>query len=339
MALLWLDGFDAYGTSGSASPTGVVARKYASVAGSITLTVGAGRLGGYSLGTNYGQIKTPALTTDPTLIVGIAFKPSIATGILLALYDGSQQGVNVRLRGDYLLQVYRDTTLLGTSSTPVPLSRWCYIELKVLCSSSTGSFELRVNGVNVLSQSGINTKAGTHNYHDVVAVGLPVSSTAYYYDDFYVCDGSGSLNNDFLGGVRVVTLFPSADTATKEWTASSGTNHSALLNENPCDDNNNYVQDTVSSHTDLFDFQDTPATIASTVSGVQVNTDCRETDATPFSLKTVVVSGGTTDEGTASAIGTQSFTTKRRVVETDPNTGMAWTKTATDAAQFGMRVG
>ena len=43
---------------------------------------------------------------------------------------------------------------------------WYYIEFKVKCHATLGTFDLHVNGISVLIGSGINTKIGSHLYHD-----------------------------------------------------------------------------------------------------------------------------------------------------------------------------
>jgi hypothetical protein len=97
------------------------------------------------------------------------------------------------------------------------------------------------------------------------------------------------------------------------------------------------VEDATSGHVDFYDYGAVPT--LGPIHGVQVNTDCRESDANSFSLITVVKSGTTVSEDSAQAIGTQSYTCRRRVLEADPNTGDSWTADGLNEAQFGMKVG
>jgi hypothetical protein len=73
--------------------------------------------------------------------------------------------------------------------------------------------------------------------------------------------------------------------------------------------------------------------------GVQINTDCRDTDLNAFNVKTQIKSGGTESAGAAQAITLTNYVTTTRVSETDPNTSSAWTATAINAVQFGVEVG
>ena len=63
--------------------------------------------------------------------------------------------------------------------------------------------DVRVNGVSRLSLTGQNTKNGTDNYHNVAVIGC---SNYFVIADVYVLDNTGTLNNDFLGNVKVVPL-------------------------------------------------------------------------------------------------------------------------------------
>jgi len=336
MALLWIDGFDTYGTSGD--PSAHLLRKYLSVTGGAPATV-AGRLGGYAIrcSSNF-WFETPPLTTNATMIVGFAFKTDLQmSGTILYLYDEDQPGINLRMRSDGELQVYRYSTLLGTTSgKAVSLGTWYYIELKVVCNATTGSYELRINGVNVLSASSVNTKNGTHSYHTSVYLANNLYSQPWYFDDYYICDGSGPANNDFLGSIKVTPIYPNGDTASKDFSRSAGVDNYALVDENPSNGDTDYVESSVSGNTDLYDYQD--PSVGTAIFGVQVNTDCRETDANHLSLKMPCKSGVTTDEGSAQLIGSASQVTLRRVLETDPNTGAAWTGAALNSAQFGIKV-
>lgn len=342
--LLWIDGFEALGTSvGSApSPAGVVARKYSVISGESGMDIETGRFSGYCLELDAAgcYIQPEALTTDATMIVGLAVNFNLfVNNPFLDFYDGATLGVNLRLTTDGELAVYRGTTLLGTTSgLGLSLDTWYYIELKVVCNDS-GSYELRVDGSNVLSASGVDTKAGSNNYHTTFRCISPNTGSAQRVkiDDLYCLDGSGSLNNNFLGNMKVVILLPNANGDSSQFAPSSGDNY-ACVDETICNDDTDYVEDDTSAQKDLYNYEalsGNPPVIA----GIQINTDCRETDANSFSLITPCKSGSTENDDTAQTVTSSTYITKRRILETDPNTSAAWTKTAIDAVQFGVKVG
>ena len=245
MSLLWVDGFESYGTSnGSApSPTGIVGRQY-TVEYESSMDIEEGRLGsGHSLeiGISSDYIKTPILTTNDTIIVGFAFKiTSNDTQDIMYLYDGGTEGVGLTYGNGYL-SIRRGSTLLETASFHFSIGNWYWLELKVKCHDSTGTYELRVGETVIASDTGVDTKAGSNNYHNRVQLGEGAGTDRVGYDDFYVCDGAGAVNNDFLGNVQVTTLFPSGAGFTTNFTPSAGANYTCvneqLINEDTDYDN------------------------------------------------------------------------------------------------------
>ncbi len=342
MALLWIDGFEAYGTSiGSApSPSGVCARKYSNVGSEANIDIVTGRFGGLAieLPVSVCVLVTPSLTTVDTLIAGIAFKSGTTTqSYMLSFYDGGTLGMNIRWEtGGSEIEIYRGTSLIATSvGAGLQTSIWHYIELKVKCNNSTGTYEVHLDGNTVLSDSGIDTQAGSNAYHDVVR--LRGSGTATFYDDFYICDNSGSDNNDFLGNCKVVAIFPDGDD-TANWTTSTpSANHYENVDETIVDDDTSYVEEDTTAVTDLYDYEALPS--LGPIKGIQINTDCRETDASTFDIEMPIESSGNQYDGLAITVGSESWVTRRRIEGTNPDTSSAWTDSEIDAAKFGIKVG
>jgi hypothetical protein len=342
--LLWIEGYEGFGTTiGAApSPANVVARKYSSVVSESGMHIHAGRLSGYSIELNStgALIRSLALTTNSTMIAGVAVNFGFALALcrFLSFYDGVTLGMNVQLTAAGELAVYRGATLLGTTSgLGLVLGLWYYVEFKVVCDDTTGSYELRVGEVNVLSASGIDTKIGSNAYHTAFQVERSAAVTVLL-DDVYCLDGSGSVNNDFLGNSRVSAIYPNGDTASKDWNRSAGADNYALVDEAIVNDDTDYVESGDTGDKDLYDYGAVSG-VTVAVRGLQINTMCRETDVTPFNLITIAKAGTTESDDAGQAIGTTSYVSKRRVVELDPDTGVAWTVSGINAAQFGIKVG
>jgi len=343
MAMLWIEGFEGFGTTvgGVPAPSGIVARKYATVDTESFLDVEAGRFAGYGLQlTSNGQrIRSVNLTTNATVVLGAAVQfttiPTAADFIML--FDDATQGMTVRITTGGELEVRRGVTQLAiTSGLGLVAATWYYVEFKVTCNATTGSYELRVDGSAVLSGSGVNTKAGSHDYHNCFQLYCATGSIPTF-DDLYFLDSTGSQNNDFLGNCRVEAIFPDADGGTTQWTPSSGTDHYALVDEAECNDDAEYVEDDISDHKDLYDYASLQY-VTGGIKGLQVNTQARITDATSFDLKTTCHSG-TTDSDDAGQALAASYADYRRIVELDPDTAAAWTVSGVNAAQFGVKVG
>ena len=343
MALLWIDGFDAYGV-GSTSyelPTGMVGRRYG-VNKAGDLRIGAGRFGGYAIGLGHDTgcgIYKGQLTTDGTVVIGFSVyfgMEALADCIFASLYDDATQGVCLYLSAAGHLILKRQGTLLASSVVNViERNRWYHIELKCKCHSTAGTYEVRVDGVQVIKDAGgaINTQAGANAYH--TAFYLNGINWGLWFDDLFFLDSTGSRNNNFLGTRKITTLFPTDVGDANAWTGSAEVDHYTLVDENPCDDDTTYIESSTSTQKELWTFD--PITDVGSVSGIQVNTDCRETDANPFSLITVVKTLSESDDA-GQAVGTSSYVTRRRLLETDPHDSEAWTTSRINDAQFGIKV-
>ena len=335
MALLWVDGFENYGTTvgSTPSPTNIVAKKYIDYNEGY-IDIQTGRDTGYCLFFNNGSIymTTPGLTTDRTLIIGAAIKINLATSVayIYSLIDiaNTKYGMRLYYDGTGDLRVYNGSTLInGTSGLGLSAGVWYYIEFKVYCDNTVGTYEVRVGGVNVLSGTADTQYTSTLNYYSKVRLGI----TAAYlsYDDFYVCDSTGTVNNNFLGNCKVETLRPAGDSVVT-WTPDIGVTNYTQIDEQVIDDDTTYVEATTGK--DLYTYGNTANT---SIQGVMITTDVRQTDATDYTLNNITKSG-VTEISDNKFVGATGYTAKTTVVEQDPNTSTPWTQTTLNAAEFGV---
>lgn len=347
MSLLFVDSFDHYTTP---------ADKYDQVqssggSGQTIITTG-GRWGTSRLSTarfsgggqHYVRKDIPANPT--TIIVGFAFQ--ILThridATLFSIMDSNDSSVHISLTLDAQrrLQVLRGAfggTLLGVSDTPIPNSVFHYIELKILIDDSAGTVDLRQNGTSVLSLTGQDTRNGGNGDAGNVRFGCGETNAAYSwtYDDIYVCDDSGSINNDFLGDIRVQLHLPDADGFHQDWLGVDSVPNFGQVNENPPDDDTSYVATEGGSVGDIDTYEypvldQDPAT----VHGAQTVVHSRRDDSVDREIRGYARSNGT-DEGGSFQVVPDGYTDMRMdIFETDPDTGSAWTEGGMNAAEFGM---
>jgi hypothetical protein len=342
MALLWIDGFEGYGTSGTPSLT---MRGYTVVNGSgyVAFGIATGRISGYSV-YNSGSsnpatstFETPALTTDPTFIVGCAlsFSNTTTSSPTFSMYDNATLGINVTISTTGV-SVQLGATTIATYSTTLYASTWYYIEMKVFCHSTSGSVEVRINDSAVISLIGVNTKTGSDSYYNRFLISTPAQLNVnyYFFDDLYICDGSGTSANDFLGSCHVIGIFPNADTSTEQWTPSTGTSHYALVNENPAN-STNYVSTSTQAQEDLWTYSSLNGT--GTIVGLQVTTTANLSSGTSIILESPIVSNGVVELGPDNTVTSASYLDFRHISTTDPNTGAAWTIAGLSAAQIGIK--
>lgn len=334
MALRFIDsGGDYYSTA-------QIGRKWpggATTGGSINAA--GGRRGSNGLNMTNATYHKP-LDAQGTWIVGLALlmdqAPFNSTCIPIALYDGVTEQLSLRLEAvTAKLIVSRNGTTLATSAAGLTLDVFNYIEFKAVISDAAGSYEVRVNGVNVLSASSVDTKNTANATADNVRFSVAGTNGTNIADDIYICDGTGAANNNFLGDVRVDAKLPDGAGTHTDFTPSAGSNFQCV-DENPATDDTDYVQSTTVNHVDTYTFGDITH-IPVAIFGVQVIMTARKDDAGVRSIAGKALSGGTMGTGATQALAT-TYTQYREIFENDPNTAAAWTKTALNAAEFGIEV-
>jgi hypothetical protein len=337
MALLWIDGFEGYGTT--SNQTGLGSR-YPTYNDLTRLSITTGRITGYGLATNHSSytpgFTTPVLTTNPTLIVGWATS-FVTTGsyTIIQLFDNATLGISVTLYPTSPLSsvvVNLGATTISTyADFKFLLSKWYYIEMKVFCHDTNGTVEVRINGVTVISLSNIDTNVGFDPYYHKVKIILHDSSI----DDYYICDGSGTTLNDFQGVCRIVGLLPNADTTTIEWIPSTGLTHYNLIDENPAN-TTDYVSNATQDQIDLYTY---PALVdADAILGLQIDTQVKIAVGSSVIIESPIISNGITELGPDSTVISTNFIDVRRISTTDPNTGLSWVTSNLSAAQIGIRM-
>jgi len=344
MALLFVEGFERYGSSAGA-PTGL-ATKYSEVGGTTNTALIAGRIAGLGLKVHMAPSGSPHIVPASfgnlaTWIIGFGFRTGdeLVSTRIFSLYDSATEQFALRQTSAGELAVYRGTTLItgGTSGVVLATNTWYYIEVKVTLGN-TGSYEVRLNGINILSDGSEDTTATANNYAQTIRLWGAFNSdpdTQFAFDDMYICDSSGSVNNDFLGPRKVVTLFPNGAGDSTQLTPSSGSNYQAV-DDRPHDSDGTYVESATGGHQDLYHFENGNFL---TINGVQISAICKETDASPFDIKLVSKTGSTVSGGSNIAVGNPSYTTRSRIMEANPDTTAAWTDSDVDSAQFGVEVG
>lgn len=354
MALLWLESFDwiDQDTNGSALET-IMLRRYAEAQCDFfgNARIYPGRGGGGCMGwrTISNRLRTPDLQTEQagnTWIVGMAFRKYRWGPDNVQFLRICDSGGNVRFGlsaiWNTVLRVDGQSALTYVPDILTKTWHWYYIELKVYIHNTLGSYEVRIDGVTVASDTNVDTAYGGDLTSCVSFWGAgngDAENLMWATDDIYICDASGSLNNDFLGPIHVKHLAPDGDGDDEDWSLSSGVDSYALVNEtSPADDDSDYIEDSTTGNRTIFTFGNVP-TGQTGIVGVQQWTNARVTDATSYTLKQTMKSGGTLYPQTGQSITSQSFAQYRDLYETDPDTGVAWTESGLNAIQAGVEVG
>lgn len=352
MALLFLDGFDHYATA-------EITQKWTALQNGTTWNSGTinatnGRNSTQSFRVTYANNnstggylrKTLTAVSGTTAIMGFGFKidalPAAASRTpLVSILDGATEQVSVDINPAGTLSLYRGTaagTLLGTTSSALSINTYYYIELKVVIHGSTGTYEIRLNGTNVLSGTGANTAGSGVVQWTGIQIGRNYSGSGgaviQDYDDLYACDGSGSTNNDFLGPIRVKTIYPDGAGASSDFTPSAGSNFQNV-DEALTDGDTTYNSEGTAGDHDTYTFG--AVGVTGTVRGVQTNLVVRSDGAGSETIRPKIRISTTDYNGTTVGI-TTSYADSREVFETSPATATAWTVTEIDGAEFGIEL-
>lgn len=332
--------------------TNVVSQKY-----------GVSGPGTQSYVSNKGRFSTNALDIsgsyvgvlfpgDPqTTVTGFAIQTqtlaSSGANIIWSAYDA-----NTNQRQCYLgwnasgqLQFYlgNGTALGSASSSSFPANSIIQLEIMATIGSS-GSLQCRLNGntTPILTFAG-NTQSSSHAYMSEIRLECSAGggSQNNWFSDIYMFDTNGSAPNNFLGNKRVLTLAPTADSATAGLntfsTQPTRTTGSHYLNANTEPPNtSDYNFSATSGQRESYQNGGLPAAV-NNVSLVNVWAYMEIDNASPHTAGIAARSSGVDSVGPAINVA-QSFTMYNQPFPTDPNTGAAWLNTAVGAAEFGVEL-
>lgn len=337
MTLRFFDGWDHYATADVLEMWTAVESSSADQ----SIATGTGRRGGngWTCNTALRGLNT-AIPSTSTVIVGFALNmggsPASALNII-ELRETATIHIALRVNTDLSVSVLRNTTVLASSAAGViTASGYCYLELKAVINDSTGTYEVRINGANVLSASGADTRNGGTGVVTVVAIKF--ARTGQIFDDLYICDSAGSDNNDFLGDRRVDAYYPNGNGNSSQMVGSDAdsTDNYLLVDESAPNDDTDYVQSDVVGNKDTYSFQNMAHTPAS-ISGVMIVMNAKKDDAGSRSICSVTRSGGTDYDASTHALST-SYTYYKDIRESDPATSTAWTQSGFNNAEHGPKV-
>ena len=333
MGLIFIDGFDHYGTS-------QIVDKWNVKTGSPTIQA-AGRWGGGNLYHywTYNTIKYFHKNKAPTIYLGFAFKPVSAfdnplnSNPLIRFYDeaGASQ---VSIHGDAsnLLRAYQGsamTELYGTADTPYPIATWVYIEIKVTVDNAAGIVQIKMNEQTILNATGLDTKVGTDFIGRIALWG------GYYqkyvnYDDLYIND------QNFYGNCRVRTFMPDADSGTHtDFVRSGGAADYECVDEQPSNEDTDYIAATALAAKSAFGITSGAVGV---IKGLQLISHLKATTSGIRRIKPLVRSGGADHKRPVSGVIPADYIFKNGIYQTDPQDSQPWDQSKLEAAEFGVEL-
>ena len=341
MALLNIEGFDDL-ASADVNTAGY------SVQGS-TPTMVAGRFGGqaaqFDLSTQNGvtyacaeqgithgaairldEAHSTAENTSPRLLAIASTTPNRC--LIGVIYNTASQVLSLAARST----LSSGTTVASTTPGAVNIPVGVYVYMELSYDPVQEAAVVRLNGEVVLAVgSGANpysrAMAGTS-----VAWGDGASPLGVTVDDWYTNEGY----LQWKGECKVVTRYPTSDTAAQDLTPSSGSDHYAMVDENPQDGDVTYVEGEDAGATDRYASSDDIGN-PDTIHAVAVRSIMKKTDVDSKTARNVVRSGSSTSNGPTETM-TTSYSGYMSIHETNPNGGAEWTAPAVEASEFGVQI-
>lgn len=351
MALLHLDGFDVYGVSADLNGTPYILGDNNSL-----LEVGTGRGGGNAIrrinndSDHIGPAINVSISAGNDYIVGFANFANAAANpgriVVLQTYTGTPGdnnneagGLTIEPDGSIMYRRgrVRDSAGSNTVAQSAPnvyvRGAWNYIEARITHSNgATGNVIVRVNGVEVINVSSVQTSEHSGTVLQTLRWGVRGQNTGtnsrHLTDDLYVCDTTGTINNDFLGDLRVVKLEPNADTAQADFALSSGANGFSLLTS-PQDGDGGYIESNVVGAISEFDFEDIPFT-PSLIAGIALYSVSKKVGTGIAEVRADINSNSVIEQGTPLAQ-VESYAPRFDVFGEDPDGNIAWTEAKVNA--------
>lgn len=223
-----------------------------------------------------------------------------------------------------------DTSSLGNSAAGVIVANtWQYIEVDCTISDTVGIVNVYVDGV---------LKVNLTNIDNLFSGGADTTGCDYFnsdttqnhwFDDIYLD------TNTVYGPVNVYRSKPTSDGATLNFTPSTGTDHSALVDEEPPNSDTDYNSSSTVNHIDTYNVTD--QTFNGFVKAVQAGFYARKTDANTLTQASVIRLNGTDYVGGTKTL-TTSYAHYYHAWDVSPDTSGAFSAAEINAMEVGQKI-
>lgn len=259
-----------------------------------------------------------------------ATKPSSNDEVIIATNGAAKPSVRINSSGNLVL--YDSTNALVATGTAV-LSQDTWYEIQATWGQNTDSCAVIVDGVTDITAASVSCgSAATQRMRYGKSANSNGNTVDFFYDNILIGD------TQITSGAAIMASIPASDISVSQWSSGTGTTY-AEIDEIPAS-NADYLMSNGSAN-DAFlcgiasmDTRGVPA--GATFLGLFVRGRYRENTGTPTSGTQLNVKSGSTTSSTTARDGTTTVASSSILLETDPNTSAAWTRSALDAVQVGM---
>jgi hypothetical protein len=237
-------------------------------------------------------------------------------------------------------------TVVATGTATLVAGAYFYVEVKITVNGASGTVQTWINGIADIASTVANMGTAGVNmdnillFPDTIQAGPTTNQGGIINDDIYCTDTLGGVNTAQLGDVHVETIYPNADGNYSQWTPNTGTAHFSLVNEHTTppfpDSDTTYVSSATLNQLDSYTYDDL-IILVGTIFGIQTNLWSRKDDAVARQIAPLVRLSGVDYIGNNVTLAT-SYADGTQIYDTSPGTGVAWTITEINAAEFGVKV-
>lgn len=251
---------------------------------------------------------------------------------LVACSSNTSDNIRLAMTVSNGLQLLHGSTVIYETSPGFLVNgAWYYFELScVLSTSTTGSWELRVNGQTLGSGTSVRTSNSNTSF---TQIGVNRQNQTIWTDDFYVDDTAGQ----FRGEINIVGLTPNGNGTYSQLVGSDGnsTDNYLLVDEVPAS-SSDYVGSETPGDKDTYSFTDLPSGSGDIIA-VKTVFNAAKTNANLKKFRSVLRSGGTDEVGADKFLGA-TYVETGEIFEESPFTASDWTESEINAMEVGFEV-
>lgn len=279
---------------------------------------------------------------------GCAMKFASLGCVILSMADGgvtTQHQVTVQQDGSVVGNRFTGaaTQLFLTAPDLIKTGQWYYIEYQALVHATLGTIQLRVNGIEFINLTGLNTTGVT--FDGVLRSFAMSDASAVTHDDLIVMDtvddglddprwpsGGGGFDQ-FLGQIEIIVKRPNGAGFKAEFVPNTGANWQNVDDTTPDDDTTyNACAAADVGDEDIHEFED--LAVGEDILGAQHLVCSRKTEEGIASLKPIIRQDGVNFEGDELGVN-EDYYYVNRVVHASAPDGTLWSKAKFDAIQAG----
>jgi len=210
--------------------------------------------------TSGGQFFLKSMTARSTKFEAFRFRVSTSFTGEVTIFRWFESGTihcDLRVTDAGALKVTRNGTTLATSAAGImPLNNtWKHIETKLVIHDSTGTVDVWVDSVSVISASGLDTRNGGTGVID--QTGPCINVTADSVMTFQFCDNVSA--DSQINQARVDYFPPTGAGTSAQFTPTAGSNFQTV-DETGSPNTSDYNASSTVGHIDSFAMGDVPAT-------------------------------------------------------------------------------